>query len=68
MAYCRIGDIAQARMQLSRIADVIVREGCIYEVYEKDGQPVRRRWYRSESPFAWGASYYVLAYHACYGQ
>ena len=58
------GDIDGARDALLRIAEVIVRDGRVYEVYESDGHPVRRRWYQSEEPFAWSASFFILAYEA----
>lgn len=43
-------------IRLSRLwRDKIEEDEGVYEVYEPDGRPVRRLFYRSQKPFAWGS-------------
>ncbi len=41
----------------------IVTHGTMYEVYEKNGRPVNRLFYKSEKNFAWSAGLFVWAYN-----
>lgn len=52
----------EAKSALTAIASKIVQHGGVYEVYEQNGNPVRRITYRSEHPFAWSAGLYLWAY------
>ncbi len=40
---------------------IIVKYNGVYEVYEKDGTPLKRIFYRSEHPFAWSAGLFLYA-------
>jgi glycogen debranching enzyme len=51
---------------LEKISTTIVKHNGVYEVYEKNGFPVDRFFYRSEVPFAWSASLFILAYHTLF--
>lgn len=58
-------NLGQKRKSRSFFGDVsshIVKHKGVYEVYEKTGEPVRRRLYQSEYPFAWSAGLYLYAY------
>lgn len=55
-----------ARHVLQAIGEKIVQHEGVYEVYEKNGLPVRRLAYQSEQPFAWSAGLYLWAYHIIY--
>ena len=57
------GDTKKAKTVLTGIAEKIVSSGGAYEVYEQNGDPVRRMVYRSEHPFAWSAGLFVWACH-----
>lgn len=48
-----------AKQVFERIAEKILEYGRVFEVYEKSGRPVERRWYKSEGPFAWSASLFI---------
>lgn len=47
---------------LGKISNKITRDNSIYEVYTKNGQPVKRLFYKSEEGFAWSAGLFVWAY------
>jgi glycogen debranching enzyme len=59
---CRRGKKKQAREQLTKISKIIEEHGKIFEVYEENGQPLKRLFYSSESPFAWSAGFFLWAY------
>ncbi len=50
-----------AKKTLARIGEKIVEWNGAYEVYERNGDPVFRRIYRAEHPFAWSAGLFVWA-------
>lgn len=52
-----------ARKALKMIAELIVRDNTTHEVYEPNGRPLKRFFYRSESPFTWTAGMYIVAYN-----
>ncbi len=67
IALARSGRTDEAHGILSRIAEVVVRDQQVHEVYGPDGRPLSSFWYKSESPLSWNAgmivySYYVLEY------
>lgn len=49
----------QARKVLDAIAETIVLHQDVYEIYTKEGIPVRRLLYTSEHPFAWSAGLFL---------
>ncbi len=51
----RAGHQNQAYTLMNKIAQIIMRDGDIYECYERDGAPVKRPVYISEHPFAWAS-------------
>ena len=51
----------EARQTLKRIAEVINRYRMVYEVYESNGQPVRRLIYKSETHFSWSSGMFIYA-------
>jgi GH15 family glucan-1,4-alpha-glucosidase len=53
----------EAHAILSRIAEVIVRDEQVHEVYGPDGKPLSSFWYKSESPLSWNAGMVVYAYY-----
>lgn len=44
---------------LGAIGEQIVKYNGVYEIYEKNGKPVKRMFYQSEHPFAWSAGLYL---------
>lgn len=57
----RLGRKKEAVAVMSRIAELVVKHGTFYEIYEKDGRPVKRWFYRAEVPFTWSAGLFVYA-------
>ncbi len=60
----RLGDRAGALHDLSQIGAWYVHWNGVNEIYSQNGQPVSRRFYYAEVPFAWNAGLYVYAVHA----
>lgn len=54
----------EARRQLDFTAKQIVDYEGVFEVYSKDGLPLKRLFYKSERPFAWSAGMFLWAYHS----
>jgi glycogen debranching enzyme len=46
---------------LNRIADKINQHNMVYEVYEKNGRPVKRWFYKSEKNFSWSCGLFIYA-------
>ncbi len=46
---------------LERLAKRIVEGRGVFEIYELDGRPVKRRFYKAEQPFAWNAGMFIRA-------
>lgn len=61
IALCRCGDLAQAQELLLRMADVIVRNKQIHEVYGTNGEPLASLWYQPEAPLTWNAGMFIYA-------
>lgn len=57
------GQTKQAKELQKKISKIIVKYNGVYEVFERSGKPVNRRFYKSEQPFAWGAGLFVYAYY-----
>jgi GH15 family glucan-1,4-alpha-glucosidase len=57
----KIGDRAKAERDLQRMAEVIVKNGAVYEVIEENGEPVNGKLYKSERGASWAAAMYVYA-------
>lgn len=66
MALYKAGQQQEARRVFDAISKKIVEYNGVYEVYEKSGKPVARRFYTSEQPFAWSAGLYLWAYRDCF--
>lgn len=60
-AKLKTGRRGEARELLEKISEKIMEFGNVYEVYERNGKPVRRVFYRSEVPFAWSSGLFVYA-------
>lgn len=63
LALRKINKRNQARKVLLGIADKIIEYDGVYEVYEKNGKPVKRLVYHAEHPFAWSAGLFLWAAH-----
>ena len=63
IALARVGRTDEAHGVLSRIAEIIVRDQQVHEVYGPDGKPLSSFWYKSESPLSWNAGMVVYAYY-----
>jgi len=61
IALVHTGRIAQAREVIRRIAEVIVRDGEVHEVYAPNGRYISGLWYTSEAPLTWSAGMVVYA-------
>jgi len=61
IAEARCGDLVQAKKLLSRIAQVIVRDKQVNEVYGKNGEPMSSLWYKPEAPLTWNAGMFIYA-------
>ena len=62
MALAVAGEKRKAGEVLEKLARLIIRDDDAYEIYEPDGRVVKRLFYTSEHPFAWSASFYILAH------
>jgi glycogen debranching enzyme len=63
IALARMDRLAEAEVLLQRIAQVIVRDGVVHEVYGRDGLHLSTFWYTSEAPLTWNAGMLVFAYN-----
>ena len=61
IAQARCGDLVKAKELLSRIAQVIVRDKQVNEVYGKNGKPMASLWYKPEAPLTWNAGMFIYA-------
>jgi GH15 family glucan-1,4-alpha-glucosidase len=61
IAEVRCGDLGRARQLLARIAEVIVRDKQVNEVYGKNGEPMSSLWYKPEAPLTWNAGMFIYA-------
>lgn len=59
----KMGYVKEAEYEMDKIAKVIIKYKTVYEVYNRDGTPVKRTFYKSEEPFAWSSSFFILAYN-----
>ncbi len=59
----KVGRKDEAIKFFHTISSKIVEYDGVFEVYEKDGSPVKRSFYQAEQPFAWSAGLYLFAYH-----
>jgi glycogen debranching enzyme len=55
--------LAESREILSRMANIIIQDQQIHEVYSPSGKPLSNFWYTSEAPLTWNAGMIVYAYH-----
>jgi GH15 family glucan-1,4-alpha-glucosidase len=63
IALARVGWLDDAKTVLDRMAEVIVRDGQVHEVYGTDGHYLSNLLYTSEAPLTWSAGMFVYAYH-----
>ncbi len=68
VALKKSGRAKEARRVLKKISEKIVEYNGVHEVYEKDGSPARRFFYRAEEPFAWSAALYIWAHSICFSK
>jgi len=54
-----LGMKKEALALLEKMAEIIIENNGVYEIYEKTGKPVNRRIYKAEFPFAWSAGMFV---------
>lgn len=57
-----LGHKKEALNFFSKIEEQIIRHGVVHEVYERNGNPVKRTIYTSEGPFAWSAGLFLFAH------
>lgn len=57
----KVGFKKEAKELLAKISDIIVKHNGVYEVYEQNGFPINRWFYKSEKPFAWSAGLFIYA-------
>lgn len=63
IALAHLDRLQEAEILRQRIAQVIVRDGVVHEVYGRDGHHLATFWYTSEAPLTWNAGMLVFAYH-----
>lgn len=66
VALAHVGKKKEGKLVLDAVSAIIIQANDVYEVFEKNGNPVRRFIYRSEGPFAWTAGIYLWAYQLLY--
>ena len=65
VAKLKAGFSDDAKASLNRLAKKINEYNGVYEVYESNGKPVKRLFYRSEKTFAWSSGLFIWACHEC---
>lgn len=60
-AMVRLKRFHRAREQI-KLMEASIRRYGVHEVYERDGKPLKRLFYRSEHPFAWSSGMIVWAF------
>jgi len=55
-----------AKEIINSMGDKIIEHNDVYEVYERDGTPLNRSFYKSEQPFAWASGLFIWACHEIY--
>lgn len=68
VALHKYGRVAEAKKVLGAVAGKIVEYNGVYELYEKNGRPVRRLFYKAEHPFAWSAGLFLWARNVIYNR
>jgi glycogen debranching enzyme len=63
IALAKYGRMEEASSLLAVIAQIVVRDQQVHEVYGPDGKPLSSLWYRSEAPLTWNAGMIVYSYH-----
>jgi GH15 family glucan-1,4-alpha-glucosidase len=63
VALARSGRVEESHGILSRIAEVIVDDQQVHEVYGPNGRPLSSFWYKSEAPLTWNAGMVIYAYY-----
>jgi len=61
LARIKLGQQENALNLLRKISKKIIECNGVYEVYEKNGKPLKRFTYQSEDTFAWSAGLFILA-------
>jgi GH15 family glucan-1,4-alpha-glucosidase len=61
IALARMERLQEAEALRVRMAEVIVREGAVHEVYAPNGQYLSTFWYTSEAPLTWSAGLFIYA-------
>lgn len=64
-AKLKAGLESEAKDALGRLAKKIVEYKGVYEVYEPNGKPVSRLFYKSEKTFSWSSGLFIWACHEC---
>jgi GH15 family glucan-1,4-alpha-glucosidase len=63
IALAHLGRLEETESLMSRISEIIVKDGQVHEVYGQDDGPLSSFWYTSESPLTWSAGMVVYAFH-----
>lgn len=61
MALSKSGQHKEAETVLDKLSELIMKDNDVYETYERNGKPLNRLFYKSEHPFAWSSSLYIIA-------
>ena len=62
MAACiKVGRTEEAQEYLDRMLAIVDRDKTVYEVHDKDGNPLATRLYHSEEPLSWNAALILYA-------
>ncbi|MFN8613756.1 MAG: hypothetical protein U0931_39845 [Vulcanimicrobiota bacterium] len=61
LACQRVGYTQEASELVRRMLTTVERDGTVYEVHDRNGQPLARLFYHSEEPLAWNAAMILYA-------
>lgn len=67
VACARMGRSEEAQDLVDRMLETVARDGTVYEVHDRFGQPLATRFYQSEEPLSWNAALVLYAYRTVYG-
>jgi GH15 family glucan-1,4-alpha-glucosidase len=62
-ALTKMERFAEAEELMQRICQIIVEDGVVHEVYDRNGNYLSTFWYTSEAPLTWSAAVVVHAHH-----
>ncbi|MEK9727735.1 MAG: amylo-alpha-1,6-glucosidase [Candidatus Margulisiibacteriota bacterium] len=68
IAFIKNNKITNGMKILDTMANVINQHETMYEIYDTNGNPIKRLFYKSEEDFAWSAGLFIWAYELIFSK